>query len=90
MINLTPYHFNRQELDVLKFGLRFCPSMNIDKYEDIKDVYLFTRNLTYKFLLDKDYLQSKQDRQIPERIKHYIMEDFRALRNLMLLLDEND
>lgn len=89
VINLTPYYFEKETLDVLKFGLSFCPSTNIDKYETIKDVYLFSRNLTYKFLFDKQVLQSKQDKAITEQVKHFSMEDFRVLRDLILLLEEN-
>lgn len=77
IINLTPYLFKDEILDVLKYGLSFCPSANIDKYETIKDAYLFSRNLTFKFLFDKEYLQSKQDKFISEQVKHFSMEDFR-------------
>lgn len=38
----------------------------------------------------KDYLQSKVDIQKSERIRPYTMEDFQALRDLMLLLEENE
>lgn len=64
--------------------------MAMDKYEAIKDLYLFSRNLTYKFLFDNDRLQSIQDKQILEQVKNYTMEDFQALQDLILLLDENN
>lgn len=62
----------------------------MDKYETIKDVYLFTQNMIHKFLFDKDRLRAKEERDFSESIKHFKMEDFRALHDLMLLLDEND
>lgn len=76
VINLTPYKSACQELDILKFGLRFCPFTNIDKYKAIKDVYMFKCNLTYKFMFDRDHLHSKQERELSKKIKHYTMEDF--------------
>lgn len=64
--------------------------MAIDKYEALKDLYLFSRNLTYKFLFDSDRCRSIQDKQISEQVKNYTMEEFRVLRDLIILLDEND
>lgn len=51
---------------------------------------MFIRNLTYKFLFDKDRLRAKEEREFSESIKHFRMEEFWALRDLMLLLDENN
>lgn len=85
LINLTPYTFSPEKIEVLKLGLSFCP-MNLDKYETIKDIYLLSRNLTYKYLFDGDRLRAIQDKRISEQVKNFTMEDFRAL---MLLLDEN-
>lgn len=48
VINLTPNHFTAEENEVLRLGLSFCPAANIDRYETIKDVYLFACNLTFK------------------------------------------
>lgn len=52
ILNLTPYQFSEHELHVLKYGLSFCPLQDLDKYEAIKDIYMFMRNLTFKFLFD--------------------------------------
>lgn len=51
---------------------------------------MFTRNLTYKFLFDPDRLRTKEEREFLESIKHFKMDEFRALRDLILLLEEND
>lgn len=50
---------------------------------------MFVRNLTYKFMFDDDRLHFKSECELSEMIKHSKMGDFRALRDLMLLLDEN-
>lgn len=39
---------------------------------------------------DQDRLRSKQERELSESIKHFTMEDFQALRDLVLLLEENN
>lgn len=51
---------------------------------------MFIRNLTYKFLFDPDRLRTKEERKFSESIKHFKMDEFRALRDLILLLEEND
>lgn len=55
-----------------------------------KDLYLFCRKLTYKFLFDHERILSKQDRDISESIKHSTMDERRAFRDLILLLEESD
>ena len=87
---MTPYPLSKDELTVLKLGLSFCPNSNLDKYEVIKDLYLFARKLTYKFIFDPDKKRLREERELSEQIKKYSMKEFRALRDLILLLDEND
>lgn len=55
----------------------------------LKDLYLFSRKLTYKFIFDQDHIRSKQDKELAESIKHFTMAEFRAFRDLVLLLEEN-
>lgn len=43
-----------------------------------------------KFLFDHDQIRSKQDRDLSKSIKHFTMEEFRAFRDLILLLEENE
>lgn len=75
---------------MVKLGLSFCPSKNLDRYELIKDIHIFVINLTYKFLFDKDRTRAKEEKDLSESIKHFKMAEFRALRDLILLLDENE
>lgn len=89
VINLTPYPLSEDELTVLKLGLSFCPNANLDKYEVIKDLYLFARKLTYKHIFDPDKNRPMAEKDLSEQIKKITMKDFRALKDLMILLDEN-
>lgn len=52
----------KTKISHLRYGLSFCPTFQLDKYDTIKDVYLFSRKLTYKFLFDHAWIRSKQDR----------------------------
>lgn len=54
----------------------------------VKDLYLFDRNLTFRFIFDKDRANLSLERDLAERTKHFSMEEFRALRDLMLLYEE--
>lgn len=56
--------------------------------ETIKDLYLFARNLTFKYTFDKSHQQTQLERELTERTKHFSMEEFRALPDLMLLYNE--
>lgn len=51
---------------------------------------MFVRSLTYRYMFDQDGVRTKQEREFSESIKHYTMAEFRALRDLMLLLEENN
>ncbi|XP_077335488.1 E3 SUMO-protein ligase KIAA1586 homolog [Lithobates pipiens] len=88
IINLTPYPLTHDEKSVLQLGLGFSPSEPINVYETIKDIYLFARNLTYKFIYDKDRRNLNLEKELAEKTKDYSMQEFRALRDLMLLYDE--
>lgn len=79
-INLIPYPLSRDELIVLKLGLSFCPSSKMDKYEVIKDLYLFVRKLTYKFIFNPDKKRKREEKELSEKIKKFTMRDFRALK----------
>lgn len=74
----------------LDLGWAFAPHNKIDNYETIKDVYMFTRNLIHKFMFDKERLRAKEERDLSESIKYFKMEDFRALRDFIFLLEENE
>lgn len=75
---------------MLQLGLGFCPLDSLHVTETIKDLYLFARNLTFKFIFDKDRHNTNLERELTERTKHFTMEKFHALRDLMLLYDEGN
>lgn len=62
---------------MLQKGLTFTPTSSLDKFEFIKDVYLFCRQLTFKLLYDKPSLAD----ELPQT-------DRQVFEDLMLLLEE--
>lgn len=56
--------------------------------ETIKDLYLFARNLTFKFIYDKGRQNTNLERELTERTKDFTMDEFCSLHDLMLLYDE--
>lgn len=73
---------------MLQLGLGFCPLDSLHVTETIKDLYLFARNLTFNFIFDKDRQKAHLERELTEWTKHFTMEEFRTLRDLMLLYEE--
>ena len=78
------------ESSVLQLGLGFCPLDPLKIMYTIKDIYLFARNLTYKFIFDQDRTRVGLERELSERTKQFTVAEFRALRDLMLLYDESN
>lgn len=62
----------------------------MDKFTLVKDLYLFTRKLTFKYLFDKDRTKKAEEKTEADQYKGYTMADFRALRDLIQLLNENE
>lgn len=56
----------------------------------VKDLYLFIRKFTYKHLYDEDRTQKAVEKSEVDQFKDYTMADFRALRDLIQLLNENE
>lgn len=48
IINLSSHHLSKEEVSVLKKGLNFCPSQNLDKFEIYKDLQIFICKLILK------------------------------------------
>ena len=71
-------------------GLGFCPLDPLKVTHTIKDLYLFARNLTYKFIFDGDRACVGLEHELAERTKQFTVAEFRALRDLMLLYDESN
>lgn len=88
IINLTSYQLTEDKSSVLQLGLGFCPLDALKVTETIKDLYLFVHNLTFKFIFDKQHAKRNLERELAECTKHFSMEEYRALRDLMLMYDE--
>ncbi|XP_056411823.1 uncharacterized protein LOC130355563 isoform X1 [Hyla sarda] len=65
-------------MSVLSRGLTFSPMRKLDKFDFIKDTYLFCRKIVLKLLHDKPMMSSSLER-----------DDREILRDLMDLLEEN-
>lgn len=76
IINLTKTHLTETQVSVLRMGLGFCSSHEIDLMEMIKDLYLFACNLTYKYMFDLKRKVKKTEREISKQIKGFTMKDF--------------
>ncbi|KAM5191587.1 WD repeat-containing protein 64 [Mantella aurantiaca] len=75
------------EMDVLRLGLSFCPEQDIDVFETIKDINLFARKLILKVMYDSSSSSGQSDY---DPYGNYSIQDFRNLKMLMQLLQENE
>lgn len=66
-------------------GLSYCPNKSTDRFEIIKDINLFARKVLFKSM----YLiqNTKQEAEI---VPNLTAAEFRAIRDLNLLLQESD
>lgn len=90
VINLSSKALSGAELEVLSLDLSFCPTASIDSFEIVKDLDLFARHLTYKYMFDDERKKKKQEILEHEQWKGFTVRDFMALKDLMDHLDEND
>lgn len=79
VINLSSHILSEEEKLVLKKGLNFCPTHNLDKFELYKDLQLFVRKIILKKLYHKQ--SANPDRTTQEN---------QALDQLISLLEESD
>lgn len=84
IINLSSHTLTEAEKEVLSLGLSFCPSRSLDNFEVVKDIFLFARKLLFKSMYTKT---KKSEEIIAPNLK---TADFKALRDLNLLLQENE
>lgn len=85
VINLSSYSLSSAEIDVLSRGLTFCPQENFDLFEVVTDLQLFARRLLLKSL------HAKTDTNIDmSEWASFSMKEFKALRDLTLLFQENN
>lgn len=80
VVNLSSYQLSEIEYSVLSKGLSFCPSQNLNKFEVIKDVQLFARNLILKQIYSKT----------PPLLPTFESLELQALDALVGLLEENE
>lgn len=56
LLILSSYTLSSLQVQVLARGLSFCPNQDIDQFEVIKDLQLFTRKLILKQMYTKEVL----------------------------------
>lgn len=71
IINLSSKILSPSEAEVLTLGLSFFPASWADKFEVVKDVNLFARRLTYKYMYDKKRRKEKQELMEREQWKGF-------------------
>lgn len=81
IINLSSRELTEGERQVLMLGLSFCPNHNMDRFETIKDIHLFARNLLFRSMYAKRPITREVDSGLTAV-------EFRAIRDLNLLLQE--
>lgn len=86
IVNVSSYNLSWEEILALQKGLSFCPDQDIDIFECIKDVNLFARKLFLKVLLDKFKTEKPN---YTEMFTEYTVADFWALKDLILLMQDN-
>lgn len=86
-MNLSSHHLIPFEVEVLQKGLSFCPDKGMDVFDVIKDVHLFSRKLLLKVLVDKSKTTKPN---YAELFKGYTVADFRALKDVILLMQESE
>lgn len=87
VINLSDYTLNSHEISLLKKGLSLCLPQQIDTFEIKKDLNLFSRKLLLRTLVEKS---KNQDPNFTKLFKGYKAQDFRDLKDLILLMQESE
>lgn len=67
-------------------GLSFCPGENLDIFDSIEDLNLFASKVLLKVLQDRYQVDKPNYSEI---FRGYTIADFRALKDLILLMQEN-
>lgn len=62
IIILSSHTLTSHEIEVLRWGLSFCPKANTTHFDILKGFNLFARLLTYKFIFDKERQKKKRQR----------------------------
>lgn len=83
IINLLSKILTHSELEVLSLGLDFCPSMDLNRFDFIKDLNLFTSTLCLKVLHHKS-------KPANSGLKHFMSLSKSECRALKELLESED
>lgn len=86
IINLKPFTFSQEEINLLKLklGLNFCLKTNLDRFDLIKDLNLFTRELNFKYLCEglKHKKREVSLQGALSQCREYSGSDYKALKVL--------
>lgn len=76
-------------MDLLKLGLNFCPSEDINKFESVKDMVLFARKLNFNLLFDDKTFDSNETilNELSQSLQAYSIQEFQTLQTLTELCD---
>ena len=83
VVNLSSCELSVDQISVLELGLSFCPTQNIDAFELIKDINLFSRKLMLKILFYKP--KTNFDNPLWQQMS---LDDIKAVEELMELWEE--
>lgn len=86
IVNLSSYQLSAEEEMVLLNGLSFYPDQELNVFDCITDINLFARKVLLKVFLDKSKIVKPN---YSEMSKGFTVADFRALKDLILLMQEN-
>lgn len=84
---MSSYTLSQKEVTVLRRGLSFCPDQNLDTFDCVKDYNLFARKFVLKVLMEKKRFEKPN---YAELCKGYTVEDFKALKDLILLMQGSE
>lgn len=86
VVNLSSYNLSLDEVEVLRKGLSFCPDQELNIFDAVKDIHLFARKLVLKVLMEKSHSEKLNYNEL---FKGYTVADFKALKEIILLMQEN-
>lgn len=90
IVNLSSHTLTTDEKQLLEKGLTFSPMSKLDKFEAVKDVYMFCRQLCFKLLYDRpDVLQdiSGVDRGLFQDLMDLLQESEDSTGTLIITCD---
>lgn len=83
IIDLSSYPLSQTKRELLQLYLSFCPNSISTKFDIIKDLHLFSRKLTYKYMFDSERQNKQTDISHQKTWKNVTVSEFRALRDMV-------